>query len=48
MTKAQALKQARRLRAEGKTVKVFEHAAVYTQPGRGLAVAISYEVRVIA
>ena len=46
--KKQALSAARKLRAEGKTVKVFEHSTTYTQPGRGLTVAIHYEVRVVA
>jgi hypothetical protein len=36
-SKATALKVARQKRADGKTVKVFHHAGVYTQPGKGLA-----------
>lgn len=40
--------EARRLRAEGKTVKIFEHSTVYTQPGKGIAVSIEYEVRVVS
>lgn len=40
--------EARRLRAEGKVVKIFEHSNVYTQPGRGIAVSIEYEVRVVS
>jgi hypothetical protein len=43
-TKKTALKVARAKRAEGKTVKVFHHAGVYTQPGRGLASYSYYTV----
>lgn len=44
-TKQTALKVARQKRAEGKTVKVFHHAGVYTQPGRGLAQYSYYTVQ---
>jgi hypothetical protein len=43
-TKKTALKVARAKRAEGKAVKVFHHAGVYTQPGRGLASYSYYTV----
>lgn len=44
-TKAAALKAARKLRSQGKTVKVFHHSGVYTQPGRGLASYDYYTVQ---
>jgi len=44
-SKKVALKVARAKRAEGKTVKVFHHAGVYTQPGRGLAAYSYYTVQ---
>ena len=47
-SKKTALKVARAKRAEGKTVKVFHHAGVYTQPGRGLAQYSYYVVQEVA
>lgn len=47
-TKATALKAARQKRNDGKTVKVFHHAGVYTQPGRGLAQYSFYTVVEVA
>jgi len=44
-SKAAALKEARKRRAGGETVKVFHHAGVYTQPGRGLASYSFYIVK---
>jgi hypothetical protein len=47
-SKATALKVARQKRADGKAVKVFHHAGVYTQPGRGLAQYSYYTVQEVA
>lgn len=47
MTKKAALTEARRLRAEGKVVKVFHHSGIYTQPGRGIASYSYYSVKVL-
>jgi hypothetical protein len=44
-TKAAALKEARKRRDNGETVKVFHHAGVYTQPGRGLVSYSHYLVQ---
>ena len=48
MKKAQALRLARQLRSEGKTVKVFRHEGIYTQPFKGIATFCYYEVKVVA
>lgn len=47
MTKKAALTEARRLRAEGKTVKVFMHSGIYTQPGKGIASYCYYSVKTV-
>lgn len=44
-SKKQAFAAARKLRAEGKVVKVFRRSGTYTQPGRGIVAFVSYEVR---
>lgn len=46
MTKQQAIKEARRLRAEGKSAKVMCRSGVYTQPGRGVVPFVEYFVQV--
>jgi hypothetical protein len=45
MTKREAIAKAKKLRAQGRTVKVYRVETLYTQPGRGLAVAITYLVK---
>jgi hypothetical protein len=45
MTKKQAIKLARELRTQGKTVKVFKVQGVYTVPGKGIEAFSYYEVR---
>jgi len=45
MDKITAKKTLRRLRAAGHSVKLYRVSRVYTQPGKGLAVAMWYEVR---
>lgn len=44
MTKKQAIQLAKKLRAEGKTVKVFERSGIYTKPGRGIVPFVEYFV----
>ena len=41
----EAKKVAAQLRAEGKTVKIYLHQGIYTQPGVGIASYRYYEVR---
>lgn len=45
MTKSQAIRLAKKLRAEGRNVKVFCESGIYTQPGRGLSTFSHYFVR---
>lgn len=42
MTKKQAIQLAKKLRSEGKVVKVYERSGVYTQPGRGIVPFVEY------
>lgn len=44
MTKKEAIKLARKLRAEGKNVKAYCRSGVYTQPGRGIVAFVEYFV----
>jgi hypothetical protein len=41
----EAKQLAAKLRAEGKTVKIYRHEGIYTQPGIGIASYCYYEVR---
>ncbi len=45
MDKITAKKMLRARRAAGESVKLYRVSRVYTQPGKGLAVALWYEVR---
>lgn len=43
--KKDAIAAARALRAAGQAVKTYRHINTYCQPGKGVTVAIWYEVR---
>lgn len=43
-SKKQAIREAKKLRSEGREVKIFERSGIYTQPGVGIVGYVSYEV----
>ena len=45
MTKKEAFELARKLRSEGRTVKILRHTGIYTQPGRGV---VGYDYYTVA
>lgn len=44
-SKREALAARDALRADGLAAKVFQHAAVYTVPGRGITSSVTYVVQ---
>ena len=48
MSKREAIELARQMRQDGKTVKVYRHEGIYTQPGVGIETFVNYFVREVA